>query len=526
MALPIISMLGGTLIGGAISLLAFGTGVGDIVNVKLNQGFQAKVLNAAELIRCYLKGVISESQFYEEMTKVGLNRDNAKRLAESTPDGLNTTEILTLWFRYGGVDETVWNITEQWLKDRFAESGLNLQRQKEIIEANRPVPSLQDVITFAVRDVFEKEQVEQAKLLDGIPDVYLSECRKRGLDETDAKYYWAAHWNLPSLTQVYEMFHRLYAGSGFSSTFTEADMDVFFNLADIAPGYRDKLKLISYQPLTRVDIRRMWRTGFYQSQPNPIQKLIHDHRQLGYSPEDSQRLANYVMQTEGTGRKKLTYSQIVNFYVNNIWGEESKETALKELQNLGYSSSYAEKILEYIDLKNITTEEKALIDAIREKYTNGIIETEAELRTALFKIPLEATNVNKFVKEFNSLIEKKKSRLSKSEAIKLYQTGLINESEFRTLLEYQGYIKKDIDLLLKYYGKGRSENQELPSKDDVISWVETNLIDEYGFIYYMRKIGFNDELILLYYKSLGLEFSTGALDKLTLQDKIDYEKMV
>lgn len=119
MALPIISMLGGTLIGGAISLLAFGTGVGDIVNVKLNQGFQAKVLSAAELIRCYLKGVISESQFYEEMTKVGLNRDNAKRLAESTPDGLNTTEILTLWFRYGGVDENVWNITEQWLKDRL-----------------------------------------------------------------------------------------------------------------------------------------------------------------------------------------------------------------------------------------------------------------------------------------------------------------------------------------------------------------------------------------------------------------------
>lgn len=69
----------------------------------------------------------------------------------------------------------------------FAESGLNLQRQKEIIEANRPVPSLQDIITFAVRDVFEKEQVEQAKLLEGVPDVYLSECRKRGLDETDAK---------------------------------------------------------------------------------------------------------------------------------------------------------------------------------------------------------------------------------------------------------------------------------------------------------------------------------------------------
>ncbi|NMC33938.1 MAG: hypothetical protein GYA36_15960 [Veillonellaceae bacterium] len=526
MALPILSMLGGTLIGGAISLLAFGTGVGDIVNVKLNQGFQAKVLSAAELIRCYLKGVISETQFYEEMTKVGLNRDNARRLAESTPDGLNTTEILTLWFRYGGTDETVWNITEQWLKDRFSESGLNLQRQKEIIEANRPVPSLQDIITFAVRDVFESEQVEQGKLMAGVPDVYLSECRKRGLDETDAKYYWAAHWNLPSLTQVYEMFHRLYPGSGYPEPFTEADMDIFFNLADIAPGYRNKLKQISYQPLTRVDIRRMWRTGFYQSQPNPVQRLIHDHRQLGYSPEDAQRLANYVMQTEGSGRKKLTYSQIVNFYINNIWGDDSKETALKELENLGYSSTYAEKILTYIDLKNITSEEKTVIEGIKEKYLNGVIETEAELRTALFKVPLEASAVNKYIKDFQSLSEKRKSRLSKAEAVKLYQAELITASEFRTLLEYQGYIAKDIDLLLKYYGKGRAEDQKLPLKDDIISWIESEFIDEYGFIYYMRKIGYNDELILLYYKSLGLEFSQQALNKLSINEKIDYEKMV
>lgn len=526
MALPILSMLGGTLIGGAISLLAFGTGVGDIVNTKLNEGFQAKVLSAAELIRCYLKGVISESQFYSEMAKVGLNRDNSRRLAESTPDGLNTTEILTLWFRYGWENESVWNITDQWLRDRFSESGMSLNRMKEIIEANHPVPSLQDIITFAVRDVFEPEQVEQGQLMSGVPDIFLTECRRRGLDESDAKNYWAAHWQLPSLTQVYEMFHRLYPGSGYSETFTEKDMDVFFNLADIAPGYRDKLKKISYLPLTRVDIRRMWRAGFYQQNANATELLIRDHRQLGYSPEDAKRLASYVMQTEGSGRKKLTYSQIVRFYVNNLWGENSRKSALSELQSLGYSPEYAEKILEYVDLKNIDSKEKDSISAIKEKYLNGLIESEAELRTELFKIPLESGAVSKYIVEFNKELDKRKSRLSKTEAVALYSSGLIDEKYFRTLLSYQGYISKDIDLLIKYYGKGKTVEQTLPSKTDILGWYESGILDENGFIYYMRKIGFSDQLIYYYSKTTGIDFNEKALEKLNYDENIDYEKMV
>ncbi len=521
--LPILSALFGAIIGGSVSLVGFGPGIGDIVTRRLNELFQAKLLTPDILITAYRRGILTRAQYLREMTKLGYNDEKALISLDSSPNGLNLGEIMTLYYRFKERQNKPDWMGEIWLKRRLSESGFNLDREQEILEANRNVPTLQDTIVFAVRDVFEPEQVEAAGLLDGLPDAFVTEAQERGLSKEDALKYWAAHWQLPSLTSVYEMFHRFYPGSGHNSTFTDKDMDVFFNLADIAPGYRNRLKELSYNPLTRVDIRRMYTMGLYGEGEAARPLLVRDYRMLGYSPVDANRLASFTLLSYSSKKKKLTPSQILKFYTNNIWGEKNRETALDKLKEGGYSDELAINILEYEDRRIITQEERRKIDSLREQWIAGTIETEAELHSLLMGIPLENSKAQSLIKEFNAEKEKRVSRLSRNEYDEMYRDGIITESQYKRFLRNLGYPKEDIELIISYKGVSRTNPGALPTKEDILSWYNEDSITPVTFLRYMREIGFRDEFIVQYAKSMDKPFEDEILAKLRLIEVKDDE---
>ena len=371
MALPIIGFLVGGIGGAAISLVAFAPGFGDIVTSFMNGTFRARVPTPAELGRMRQMGLITEEDYEALMPSTGFSEYNTRKLWDSFLDGLNVQDIVRLYFRYKDNPTADYITDAPWVHRRLTQAGIREDALDEIIEANRPVPTLQDEIVFAVRDVYEPEQVEQAQLLSGIPEEWVKRVSRLGLRREDAEKFWAAHWSLPSLSEIYEMFHRLYPGSGHNFEFTEKDMDIFFNLADIAPGYRDRLKEISYNPLTRVDIRRMYAYGQYGSGSFATQQLIRDYRQIGYSPENAERLAKFTVDEYGEGRKRFTQSQITKFYVNSLWGDDSRKQAVIELKRLGYDDSQAELLLSYIDLQELSAEEADKIETVRQRYLAG-----------------------------------------------------------------------------------------------------------------------------------------------------------
>jgi hypothetical protein len=433
------------------------------------------------------------------------------------------TEVLTLWFRYGEEIGNTLGIDRKWLDLRLKQVGIDTKVFEETLEANRAVPTLQDVIGFAIRDVYEEESANQAQLFSGLPERYLTEAKKRGLSEEDAKLYWGAHWNLPSLTQVYEMFHRLYPGSGYTTSFTEKDMDTFFNLADIAPGYRDKLKDISYNPLTRVDIRRIYQMGLWGSGASAKARLIREYRQIGYDPLNAGILADFTIQSYGEGRKKFTASQIRKFYLNKTWGEENREKAILEFRTLGYDESQATALLNFIDLEEITKEEQIKIDAIKEQWLNGSIESEAELHTTLMKVPVSQEKAVKLLKEFETERTKRQSRLTRSEIDRLYKNSIITELQYREFLKNLGYIEKDIDLLVKSLGVNRVIADTLPVKDDIIAWYGMNTIGEVQYITYMRLLGYRDEFIDLYAEGVDRSLSEDVKEEMDLPKDDAYE---
>jgi len=524
MAFPILALAAGALAGAGISLAAFAPGFGDIISSFMNGTFRARTPTPAELGRMRQMGIITESGYDALMKDTGFSESNTRRIWSSTLDSMSPGEIIRLYFRYINNPTSDYPVSPEWYRERMTQSGVRESVLTEMLEANRPVPTVQDEIVFAIREVYEPEAVEQAQLLSGIPEAWIERVARLGLRREDAEKFWASHWSVPSLTQVYEMFHRLYVGSGHEHTFTEADMDVFFNIADIAPGYRERLKEISYNPLTRVDIRRMYAYGQYGSGESSRQALIRDYRQIGYSPADAQRLAKFTMDEYGEGRKKFTQSQIVKFYNNKLWGEETKEKAIEELKRLGYDDTQAGLLLSYIDLVELTKEEQDKIETIRQQWLSGEIDDPIVLETALVKVPMTVEQARKYEAQFERDRAKQTSRLTRSEIDSFYANNLISESEYRTYLRNLGYIEKDIALIVRLAGNNRVAPLAKPSKEDILGWYTENVISDISFVRLMREIGYRDELIQYFASGIGLTLD----DKITrdmedLPEDDDYE---
>ena len=524
MAFPIIAAAAGAFGAGLISLAAFGPGIGDVITQYLYFSFQSRWYSAAELLRAYHKGTISKSELVDKMKYAGYSEGKTELLLDSYSDELSISEIILLFFRYRDLPGNDYGINNEWLNKRLLQAGVNPSVHKEMIEANRPVPTLQDIITFAIRDVFEPEQVALARLFEDLPDRYVQEAKKRGLSEEDAKFYWGAHWNLPGITQVYEMFHRLYEGSGAVETFTDKDMDIFFKLADIAPGFTQRLKAISYNPLTRVDIRRIYGMGIWGEGQTAKQRLIHEYRQLGYTPANAGILADFTIGSYGSGRKKFTQSQITKFYTNRLWGNDSRTQAQTEFERLGYDSKSATLILDYIDLQEITAEEQSKIDTLKEQWISGAIESEAELHTKLIGVPVTEDKANKLFTAFERERLKRQTRLSRSEIDGLYNSGIIDETQYRKYLRDLGYTSKDIDFIVKFLGKQRAKPTALPSKDDILGWYEGGIITALDYVRLMRENGFRDEFVLYYAQASNLPLDDSIVRKLTIPEGLqDYE---
>ena len=80
---------------------------------------------------------------------------------------------------------------------------------------------------------------------------------------------------LPSIGQGFEMLHR--------RVIEDADLDLLLRALDVMPFWREKLKDISYNPLTRVDVRRMHRIGVLEEEG-----VFNAYLDVGYNEENAQ----------------------------------------------------------------------------------------------------------------------------------------------------------------------------------------------------------------------------------------------
>ncbi len=367
-----------------------------------------QLLRANELIQAKWRGIISEKEYYEKMQANGYDKETADKL-------------------------------EQVMKY---------------------YPSPEDFIRFAVRDVFKEERVKKYELDKEFPEEIVKYAEKTGMDKEILKWYWRAHWNLPSPEQVMRMVNilqpavletQLPNGRKYGEKYSEFgidykkiettydDLSEYLAMADISPYWRDRFKALTFPPLTRVDLRRIYALGLISDE-----ELFARLLELGYSKLDAERLMQFYKVYKHSSGRTLTRTMIVEAYLEQLI---TKDDAVKLLEQIGYDKEEATFILQLAEAKEKQKDIKQEIDIYVKAYSRGII-TEQELKDKLTKLKLTQDRIDYYVEKAKLMRHNTTKLPSKADIKKWLEDGIITEQEFVNLMKQLGYQEQFIQYYL------------------------------------------------------------------------------
>jgi len=241
-------------------------------------------------------------------------------------------------------------IDEATADDHLSRMGYSGSAKKALLELRNLLPGPSDLIHMAVREVFNPKLREELTLDAEFPDAFLPWARKLGYSEEWARNYWADHWDLPSPSQGYEMLHR-----------GEIEMPQLVDLIkalDYAPVWRDKLINIAYNPITRVDLRRLYKNKIITEE-----EVFKGYKAQGYNDENARYLTDFTKQFYSPDDKSqlddmadLAASTFRTAYRRHVI---SRDEALDKIVDAGYTEEVADFLLAIDDAQlalNPTTE--------------------------------------------------------------------------------------------------------------------------------------------------------------------------
>lgn len=392
-----------------------------------------------DLINQYYLEQISYEDFIERCAENGFDETNANNAYEASKTLLTATDYVTLW-RRGELDEKE-------LADKLKHIKFDAVTIPELKKVTEFFPSAPDLIRFAVRDVYSPEIVSQFGLMEDIPQKFLDEAFKSGLPVEQAKNFWASHWELPSMMQAFSMFQRRFI--------PEDTLKLLMKAKDISPAWRDPLLKLSYNPLTRVDVRRMYGMGVLKEDD-----VYNAYLDAGYNPENARRMTDFTVLYESDETTGLTRSSVVSAYKKGII---TKEQLTEFFEGFGYTEEVQKFWVEMAEY------EKALIE-------------------------MDATT---------------------KELLALHRMGDITTVEVKQKLEELELPEVYINTVMAKLHSSRSERVKIPSQSQLVDWLKLELITDIQFKERMVKLGFEDADILLFLEQIELKQDTGKRKFLT-----------
>jgi hypothetical protein len=233
--------------------------------------------------------------------------------------------------------------------------GWNAQYQSQI-------PGSQDMIRMMVREVFTPDVREKYGQDQDYPTEADRLLAMHGFSREWARNYWAAHWELPSAGQGFEMFHR--------EKINLDDLKTLLRTLDIMPFWRDKLIDIAYNLIPRLDLRRGWELGMI-----PTEELERRYRWLGFSPDDAVVMSaisrREALESEINRLQKAAENRYKDGYI-------TRDQAEAEIRALGWAPEKVQLLLQILDVEaeyDLLKETEKLLET---EYVKDVISTSEE----------------------------------------------------------------------------------------------------------------------------------------------------
>lgn len=457
-------MLAHAVAGGAVSG-ALGR-IFDVVFLRLSYTMNAAspnvIMLAAQQIEAYKRGGLSRDELTYYMKNLGFADKWIELWLLLYEVRLPSELVGPAWLRDPGKFEKYWKDVEA--------GGVTPDRVELMKELAYRVASMQDIIQFVVREVYTPEIAQKFGQFEEYPDAAEPDARKAGVRPELLKQYWAAHWDLPGITQGFEMLHR--------GVIDKATLELLLKARDVMPYWREGLTKISYSPYTRVDARRMWDLGVLDDAA-----LLRSYKDIGYDDEHAKNMTTW------TKLYVLTPQLIAQF--KNGW--LSQVDVLSQLKSLGLSDERAEWVFK-TKFKNEaasrTTAQKDLTLAqiikgvkkgkiSRAEGADLIVDLGYDLDEATFILDIE-------IPADETELAVKSRELTKADVLAGLRQGTITPDEARKKLTAIRYTPSDADYIISVYQSSitppATPTAKALTKADIVSAVKQGLITpEQGF---------------------------------------------
>jgi len=317
--------------------------------------------------------------------------------------------------------------------EQFGKLGFT-DENRELLEKDfLYYPDPRDFIRFAVRETFKPAVVAEYGYDTDFPADIVPYANKAGMSEEWLQHYWRAHWEIPSPRQGYEMLHR--------GVIDLKGLETLLKVADYAPGWVQPLIDISYSPITRVDLRRLYADAVID------ESGVYDgYLDLGYSHVNAQLITEWVVKSTQVEDRDLTKTEIMKSF---RIGETSKEQALKFLVELGYNEENAVFVIAYEEYKLGQEERKEEIETIIAELVEGRY-TVDEVKSKLAGMEVSIKQSNKLIQKAEQVIRKRFTKPAKEDVLRWVKAGIITEPEFKKYMLDLHYRDEDIE---KYFAE-------------------------------------------------------------------------
>ena len=382
-----------------------------------------KVLEPADVARMFYLGILDEKDAATVISMSGYGLGDAADLLNSAQTIPSIDFIITMWLRE--------KIDDDGFHFALKQLGYNKAYAEAIEKIAFFIPPVQDLITMSVREVFTPSIRARNRQDENFPPEFAKFAAQQGVSDEWAKNYWAAHWVLPSIQMGFEMLHR---------GFIEDDrLRELMQALDVMPGWVDEIIKISFQPVTRIDIRRLNSVGLLEDQ-----ELRKAYKNIGYSPEDAELLSNFTEILNADEEiltfdvaSDLTRSNIIGFYVDGIL---NRIVTLGLLIQAGINLAAAELFLSDADFRIERRERKQRVDLILDEFRFGGA-TFIEANDRLAGLGLESVELQLAQLELARLQLQETKLPSRADLDKFVKLDIIDDTEYIENMVRIGYSR-------------------------------------------------------------------------------------
>jgi hypothetical protein len=465
-----------------------------------------RLIELPNLFELRRRGVLRDDEYKVILGQYGYepeDRDKVGQLYQRLPDSFQLTQM---YFRklIGKNDYLA----------GLGQLGYDPKLSDKLEQTAWQLPGPADLMRFGVREVFTPEIAARFGQYQQYPSGITAWANKIGMAEDVAKMYWAAHWDLPSIGQMFDMYHR--------GIIPYTDLKMGVRAQDVMPFWQDKVIELSYNQIPRRTLPGLVRQGLIGGSALTLR-----FRKLGYSPEDAVLMSKSAQIDAVEAQRDLTKSDIVAALAQGWFTEQEAREALAGLHysqtSIDYFVAEGLRRLSLTEAKatasQVTTDAAEALSLtaaeILKGYKEGVIDrTAAATSLSDLDISPEAITFKLTLVELQRVREHKEALAKQYK--RLFESHLIDEIPLMQSLYQAGYTAIEADNLLKEWTLERTVDtavktirDRLPSVADLESWLKLGIIDTDTWVDAMARHGYDDDAVANYLFEIMVKTKAG-----------------